>query len=207
MIECTCAEPHEHRRIVLTGGPGAGKTAALELIRHSLCKHLRILPEAAGILFGGGFPRGGLDGQRRAAQRAIYFVQRELEASVESGNVAILLCDRGTIDGEAYWPGPGDLWSAVQTTKQLELARYHAVIHIRTPGSPLGYNRENPLRVEDNLEALAIDERIAQAWSAHPRRFVVEPTTRFIDKAAQVIERLRSQMPECCRHHIAAGKV
>src|SRR5688572_11982239 len=105
MIECTCADPHVRRRIVLTGGPGAGKTAALELIRQSLCKHLRILAEAAGILFGGGFPRGTLDSQRRAAQRAIYSVQRELESSVESDDVAILLCDRGTVDAEAYWPG------------------------------------------------------------------------------------------------------
>lgn len=206
MIECTCAEPHARRRIVLTGGPGAGKTAALELIRHSLCKHLRILPEAAGILFGGGFPRGALTGQRRAAQRAIFFVQRELEASVESDNVAILLCDRGTIDGEAYWPGTDDMWAEVRTTKENELSRYHAVIHIRTPGSSLGYNQENPLRVEDNVEALAIDERIAQAWSAHPRRHVVDSTPRFLDKAARVIETLRSEMPECCRRHIEAAK-
>jgi predicted ATPase len=30
---CACAEPHLEKRIVLTGGPGAGKTAVLELIR------------------------------------------------------------------------------------------------------------------------------------------------------------------------------
>ncbi|HET7500979.1 MAG TPA: hypothetical protein VFK02_08255 [Kofleriaceae bacterium] len=48
----------------------------LALVQQSLCQHLRVLPEAAGILFGGGFPReDGLDA-RRAAQRAIYFVQR-----------------------------------------------------------------------------------------------------------------------------------
>lgn len=206
MIECNCAEPHARRRIVLTGGPGAGKTAALELIRQSLCKHLQILPEAAGVLFGGGFPRGGLAGQRRAAQRAIYFVQRELEASVESENVAILLCDRGTVDGEAYWPGPGDLWGSLGTTRESELRRYDAVIHIRTPGSHLGYNRQNPLRIEDGIEALAIDDRIATAWSQHPRRYIVEPTLQFIDKAVRVIDILRTEMPECCRDHIEMAR-
>jgi len=71
MIDCGCRERHEARRIVLTGGPGAGKTAVLALVKQSLCQHLRVLPEAAGILFGGGFPRSdGLDA-RRAAQRAI----------------------------------------------------------------------------------------------------------------------------------------
>jgi broad-specificity NMP kinase len=38
--------------MVLTGGPGAGKTAVLELLRHSLCDDVAILSEAAGIIFG-----------------------------------------------------------------------------------------------------------------------------------------------------------
>ena len=42
------------------GRPGAGKTAVLELIQRSFCGHVRVLPESAGILFGGGFPRGRL---------------------------------------------------------------------------------------------------------------------------------------------------
>lgn len=28
MVPCGCADAHERRRIVLTGGPGAGKTEA-----------------------------------------------------------------------------------------------------------------------------------------------------------------------------------
>jgi hypothetical protein len=94
MIDCRCTEPHVARRIVLTGGPGAGKTAVLELVRHSLCKHLRVLPEAASIVFGGGFPREPGDEARRAAQRAIYHVQRELEAAATGADIAIALCDR-----------------------------------------------------------------------------------------------------------------
>ena len=33
MTPCACETPHERRRIVLTGGSGAGKTAVLELVR------------------------------------------------------------------------------------------------------------------------------------------------------------------------------
>lgn len=67
MKACECKEPHKRRRVVLTGGPGAGKTATLELIRQSFCEHVKVLPEAAGILFGGGFPRGGAPAIQRAA--------------------------------------------------------------------------------------------------------------------------------------------
>ena len=63
------------RKIVLTGGPGGGKTAVLDMLRHELCEHVAILPEAAGIVFGGGFPRNHKADVRRAAQRAIYHVQ------------------------------------------------------------------------------------------------------------------------------------
>ena len=40
--------------MVLTGGPGAGKTAVLEVVRRTFCEHVTVLPEAASILFMGG---------------------------------------------------------------------------------------------------------------------------------------------------------
>jgi predicted ATPase len=202
-IDCRCTAPHEAKRIVFTGGPGAGKTAVLALVQQSLCKHLRVLPEAAGIVFGGGFPRKDGQDTRRAAQRAIYFfVQRELEATVASADVGIALCDRGTVDGGAYWPGPGELWDAVGTTLEVELARYAAVIHLRTPAAETGYDRSNPLRIESAVEARVIDERITALWARHPRRFEIAPTSEFLAKAAHAVEILRGELPECCRRHL-----
>ena len=139
MAACECGEIHERRRVVLTGGPGAGKTALLELIRQSFCSHVRVLPEAAGVVFGGGFPREDDRACRRAAQRAIFHVQRELEATGDSHNPAIVLCDRGTVDGLAYWPGSlEEFWSSLGTTLDNELGRYDAIIHLRTPGLAQG---------------------------------------------------------------------
>jgi len=185
--------------VVLTGGPGAGKTAVLEMVRHQLCRHVRVLPESAGILFGGGFPRGRSALERRAAQRAIYFVQRELEAAHAEANAAVLLCDRGTVDGMAYWPGPDDLFLSVGSTRLDELSRYDAVIHLRPPPANGGYNQRNPLRVETAEEAAAIDRRIADAWNGHPRILVVDSDPDFLTKVRQALAILRGELPECCR--------
>jgi predicted ATPase len=198
---CPCREPHSRRRVALTGGPGAGKTAVLALIRQSFCEHVLVLPETASILFGGGFPRSKEPAILRPAQRAIFFTQRELEATTDASNAAIVLCDRGTVDAVAYWPGPEDFWSAVGTTLGEQLRRYNLVIHLRTPHRS-GYDHSNPLRVESSAEAAAIDGRILQAWAGHPNRSVVDEAADFMVKAAQALEALRAELPDCCRQHM-----
>jgi predicted ATPase len=196
---CSCNGPHqERRRIVITGGPGAGKTAVLELARQVLCSHVAILPESAGIVFGGGFPRETNDAGARAAQRAIFHIQRELETLADAAAPAIVLCDRGTVDGTVYWRGPGDLCTDVGTTLNAELARYDLVIHLRCPGRTRGYNHVNPLRIESAEDARELDARILSAWHSHPRRIVVDAHRRFIDKAEHVLDAIRAELPACC---------
>ena len=81
--------------IQIAGGPGAGKTAVLELAKRDLGRHVQILPEAASIVFGGGFPRLKDDVARRSAQRAIYHVQNELEVIGTLGGVELALSEAG----------------------------------------------------------------------------------------------------------------
>lgn len=188
------------KRIVLTGGPGAGKTAVLELARLHLCEHVAVLPEAASMLFHGGFPRSSKAAPLRAAQRAIFHVQQELEVATAAARpeLKVMLCDRGTVDGAAYWPGPDTLWSAVGTTQVAELARYAAVIHLRTPADD-GYSRaSNPARIEDMAEAVRIDARIAALWRAHPGYRVVPSREDFVAKAHQALALLLTELPLCC---------
>lgn len=199
---CSCANAHEMRRVVLTGGPGAGKTAVLELVKKSFCQHVLVLPESAGIVFGGGFPRRPDVMSAQAAQRAIYYVQRELEIAADGQNPAVVLCDRGTVDGGAYWVGKPDLWTAVGTTLPTQTSRYSTVIHLRVPSADGGYDRSNPLRVENANEARRIDRHIASLWAGHPNYFAIEAEPTFIEKAARVLEVLKLQVPECCRHHV-----
>lgn len=199
MEGCSCRERHTPKKVVLTGGPGAGKTAVLELVRRQFCRHLRVLPEAASILFEGGFPRSRKPSTKHPLQRAIYHVQRELEAWGEAtADCAVLLCDRGTVDGAAYWPEPPPFWEALRTTRQAELARYAAVIHLRVPSPSRGYNHANPHRIETPEEAAAIDEKILALWEGHPRRVVIESEPLFFDKAGEALEALRRELPPCC---------
>ena len=60
----------------------------------------------------------------------------------------ILLCDRGTADGGAYWPdGSTDFFESVGTTQADELARYDAVIFFETAAKGgHGFESENRFR-------------------------------------------------------------
>ena len=84
-----------------------------------------VVPESATILFAGGFPRVPEPFAREATQRAIFQVQRNLEdvqAALYPDRVQ--LCDRGTVDGGAYWPaGPDDFFAHVGSSHTDELAR------------------------------------------------------------------------------------
>lgn len=172
-------------RIVLTGGPGGGKTTAADLFRREFGERVVVVPEAATLLFSGGFPRTREVHARESAQRAIYHVQKNLE-DVQSARFPdrILLCDRGTVDGAAFWPGePRGFFDAVGTTEAAELARYDAVIFFESAavgGSSI--EGGNPARIESNEEAVEVDGHLRQIWARHPKLVVVRHNPSFFKK-------------------------
>jgi predicted ATPase len=204
---CHCQRKrHKAKLVVLTGGPGGGKTAILEMARRYFCRHVVLLPEAASIVFTGGFPRLSNDAGRRATQHAIFAIQRQMEQLAQAvDDAALILCDRGTVDGLAYWPGAArGFFGQHATTLHEELARYAAVIHVETAG-PEAYE-QNSTRLESAIEAKQIDARIRKAWDSHPLRFVVSSSANFLDKATLAMELVRAQVPECCRTHPHIGR-
>jgi predicted ATPase len=172
-------------RIVLTGGPGGGKTTAADLFRREIGEGVVVVPEAATLLFAGGFPRSTQVHARKAVQVAIYHVQRNLE-DVQSALYPerILLCDRGTIDGGAYWPGkPEGFFESVGTTEDRELARYDAVLFFESAAvGGISVEGGNPQRVESIDEALDLDRRLRALWLKHPRVVVVPHNPSFVKK-------------------------
>ncbi len=164
------------------------------------CDHVVILPEAASILFRGGFPRRPTAPGRQAAQRAIFRVQRELERlAMDEHRAAVILCDRGTVDGLAYWDDePARFWAELYTSHAAELDHYAAVIHLRTPPDGNGYDHANPLRLETAAEAALRDRRILDAWAPHPIRTVIGSEVTFLDKLTAALAVLRPLIPTGC---------
>ncbi len=187
--------------VVITGGPGAGKTAVLEVAKKFLCARVAILPEAASIIFSGGFWRLESDNARAAAQTAIYHVQKQMEQLVHAEHRwGLGLCDRGTLDGLAYWPkDEATFWDMTQSQILKEYVKYKTVIHLKTPPIEHGYNHQNPLRLESASQAKKIDEKIAKIWSNHPHYRVIESSASFWLKTQTAIEYIIEELPECCK--------
>ena len=192
------------RLIVITGGPGAGKTAILEMAKKVLCEQVVILPEAASIIFNGGFWRMSSVSARRAAQSAIFHVQCEMENLViKEEKWSVGLCDRGTLDGLAYWPDSSEsFWKMSGSQIEREYEKYSAVIHLRSPTDLLGYNQHNPLRIETAVQAKEIDDRIAQAWTGHPNYEVIGSSANFLTKADAAMKLISKYIPQCCRERL-----
>ena len=172
-------------RIVLTGGPGGGKTTAADLFRREIGERVVIVPEAATLLFSGGFPRSDEVHARKSAQSAIYHVQKHLE-NVQAALYPerILLCDRGTIDGAAYWPEESSgFFESVGSSEDRELARYDVVLFFETAAvGNISIEGGNPTRVESNARALELDRSLRALWSKHPRFVLVPHQPSFVKK-------------------------
>jgi hypothetical protein len=177
------------RRIVLTGGPGSGKSTAASFLAREFDDELWVLPESATLLYRGGLPRAIDAAGQVVAQRAIFSVQRSLEEATELRHPdRVQLCDRCTIDGAAYWPeGPESFFAAMGSTRERELARYDAVVFMHTAARlPAGYERDLDIRTEDRVEAVRLDERLYELYADHPRLVTIESSSSFLDKLTLV---------------------
>jgi len=178
--------------IAITGGPSGGKTTLIEALKQELGKEVAVVPEAASILYKGGFPRIKSDVGAYYGQRAIYLVQIELENLIHISHPdRIIVCDRGSLDGVAYWPkDEGNFFEAVASNKRKELKRYSWVIHLDTAASS-SYEHTNPIRTESYQEAWDLNEKIKQAWKDHPQRVIIKNSHDFLSKirlAVSVVE-------------------
>jgi predicted ATPase len=176
------------RRIAVTGGPGAGKTSVWRELVSLSDPRVAGVPEVATALFQHVFPTVQSSEERRAVQRAIFAVQRNLESIHESRLAPgqVLVCDRGVPDGAGYWPeGPAAFFAAMGTDWHSELERYEAVLFLETAAAGgLSIADGNPIRTETTSAAVGIDLQLRQVWERHPNCHFVPHARDFADKLA-----------------------
>ncbi len=172
-------------QVVVTGGPGGGKTTALDLFRRELSDKITVVPEAATLLFSGGVTRCDDTEVCKMVQKTIYQLQKNLEEIHQAQYPdRLLVCDRGSLDGLAYWPdSEEDFFKTIDSTFEQELARYDAVIFFESAaetGHDISSN--NPVRSESAREAILLDQKLQEVWSKHPKYHFVASSDSFVRK-------------------------
>src|SRR6185437_13604977 len=176
-------------RIVLTGGPCAGKTTALSHIAEQLRSSgyaVFLVPEAATLLLAGGCrfidrtPDQQLHFQEHLLSLALSMEYAFAAIARNVGQPAVLLCDRGAMDGSAYLEP--EQWQILLNrggwnVADLRDGRYDAVIHLVSAahGAESFYTTENNAARKENLEqARNLEQRLRDAWFGHPRLIVID---------------------------------
>ncbi len=193
--------PHVFR-IVLTGGPCAGKSTALAHLTdrlRSLGYQVFCSPEAATLLLGAGAGVVGISReQMKRFQRGVIQLSLALEDSLlafarGTGRPAVLVCDRGLMDGAAYVEP--EVWDELLREQgvgvvDLRDQRYDAVIHLVTAaeGAEQFYsNQNNAVRYETPEQARDVDQRLRRAWVGHPRLRIIGNSSSFEEKMRRVV--------------------
>lgn len=190
------------KKICLTGGPCAGKSSSLDLIKEYLDGKsyiVYIVNESATELINSGIkPFGENKVDIYEFQEIVLKYQLFKERLVE--NVArsndsdkdiVIIYDRGIIDNKAYINQ--ELFNKLLYKYNLSefevLNRYDVVIHLETAAKGVGYTKENnKARSEDNERAIIMDDRVYDAWKYHNNLIKVKSYENFDDKQKEIIK-------------------
>lgn len=182
-------------KVVITGGPCGGKTAALERIRAAFdkedCRVILVGETATELILGGVTP---LVTPNFQALRVARQLEAEAEACRRAENGAepvLLVCDRGIPDTRAYTSE--EAYAAILQQNGLTasrvMERYDAVIHLTSAakGVPEAYTLlTNAARTEPVQEAAELDDRIRAAWAGHPVRVMI-PAQQDLEKKMKLL--------------------
>ncbi len=196
-------------KIVITGGPCAGKSTAMSWIQNAFSEKgyaVLFVPETATELITGGVAPWtcgcNLDFQKcqfrlQLAKEAVF----EQAAATMKVEKALIVCDRGAIDNKAYMTDLEFEQAAASTGLDEVSLRdgYDAVFHLVTAakGAEAFYTTaNNAARRESPEEAAALDDKLIAAWTGHPHLRVIDNSTGFNTKMKRLIAEISAFLGE-----------
>ena len=199
----------EISKIVITGGPCAGKTTAMNWISNAFSERgydVLFVPETATELITGGVApwtcKTNSDYQhchmRFQLDKEKVFEQA---AKVMKKDKILIVCDRAALDNKVYMDeATFESVCRFVGASEVELRdQYDAVFHLVTAakGAEEFYtNANNAARIETVEEAAAMDDKFIAAWTGHPHLRVIDNSTDFTDKMRRLIAEISSFLGE-----------
>ena len=195
----------EITRIVLTGGPAAGKTTLISRILKEFKSEdgwkVITIPETATELISGFGIRPF--GNCVSMEEFQYFViQDQLHkeslalkaAQMVPEEKVLIIYDRAVMDDKAYVSDSQfqDILAHFGKTEEQILSGYDAVLHLVTcaKGAEYAYNFGNAARYESLEDARAKDDLTLRAWSSHPSLYIIDNSIDFEDKINRAIAQI-----------------
>lgn len=197
------------RKIVLTGGPCAGKTTALTWINNYFSKRgysVLFVPETATELITNGVAPWTCETNYdyQTFQIRLQKMKEQIfdEAARKIKNDKILIvCDRGIIDNKAYMKDAEfkRILTEMKTSEIEERDSYDAIFHLvsAAKGKEEVYTLANNVaRTETIEEAKALDDKIIAAWTGHPHFRIIDNSTEFEEKLERLLKEIASFLGE-----------
>lgn len=196
-------------KIVITGGPCAGKTTGLNWIRNAFTKLgytvLFISETATELITGGVSPvtcATNLEFQK-CQMRLQLEKEKIYEAAAKSmpAGKILIVCDRGALDNRAYMSEEEfkEILSGIGANETELRGSYDAVFHLVTAakGAEKFYTTaNNTARTETAEEAAALDDKLIAAWTGHPHLRIIDNSTGFDGKMRRLICEISSFLGE-----------
>ena len=190
-------------KIVITGGPCAGKSTAMSWIRNAFRQrgyNVLFVPETATELITGGVAPWtcGSNTDYQKCQVELQLTKERLfrqAAETMPDEKILIVCDRGVMDNKAYMNEEefNAVLKALHGEEVTWRDSYDAIFHLVTAanGAEAFYSAaNNAARYETVEQAVELDSRLAGAWTGHRYLRIIDNSTGFEEKMRRLEEEI-----------------